>query len=120
MVKENDKKIKSDWHRADILAALKRRGTILARLSRESGLASTTLNNALARRWPKGERIIAQALGTTPEEIWPSRYISIANSDLSNGFKELKSEKGKKWGDKKETIKKYIQKSHLSTGGLTS
>ncbi|WP_262417001.1 helix-turn-helix domain-containing protein [Providencia rettgeri] len=28
----------------------------------------------MARRWPKGERIIAEFLGVAPSEIWPSRY----------------------------------------------
>ncbi|WP_347253623.1 helix-turn-helix transcriptional regulator [Leminorella grimontii] len=64
----------SDWHPADIIAALKKRGTSLAEVSRNAGLASSTLANALNRRWPKGERLIADALGATPERIWPSRY----------------------------------------------
>ncbi|EIO7467847.1 helix-turn-helix domain-containing protein [Salmonella enterica subsp. enterica] len=63
-----------DWHSADIIAALKKRGTSLSAISRNSGLASSTLANALNRRWPKGERLIAEALGVTPEQIWPSRY----------------------------------------------
>ncbi|MCW2477563.1 helix-turn-helix domain-containing protein [Candidatus Symbiopectobacterium sp. NZEC135] len=66
---------KQDWHPADIIAAIKRRGTSLAALSRASGLASSTLANALTRRWPKGERLIAQAINVSPEEIWPSRYL---------------------------------------------
>ncbi|HCL5274685.1 TPA: helix-turn-helix domain-containing protein [Salmonella enterica] len=64
----------SDWHPADIIAALKKRGTSLSALSRQAGLASSTLANALIRRWPKGERLIAEALGIAPEQIWPSRY----------------------------------------------
>lgn len=63
-----------DWHPADIIAGLRKRGTSLAALSRQAGLASSTLANALNRRWPKGERLIAEALGTAPEQIWPSRY----------------------------------------------
>lgn len=63
-----------DWHPADIIAALKKRGTSLAAVSRNAGLASSTLANALMRRWPKGERLIAGALGVPAEEIWPSRY----------------------------------------------
>ncbi|EAY2063393.1 transcriptional regulator [Salmonella enterica] len=63
-----------DWHSADIIAALKKQGTSLAAVSRNSGLASSTLANALNRRWPKGERLIADALGVSPEQIWPSRY----------------------------------------------
>lgn len=63
-----------DWHSADIIAALKKRGTTLSAVSRKSGLASSTLMNALVRRWPKGERLIAEALDVAPEKIWPSRY----------------------------------------------
>ena len=53
---------------------LKKRGTSLSALSRQAGLASSTLANALTRRWPKGERLIAEALDVAPENIWPSRY----------------------------------------------
>ncbi|KHS70065.1 MULTISPECIES: helix-turn-helix domain-containing protein [Pectobacterium] len=63
-----------DWHPADIIAALKKRGTSLAAVSRNAGLASSTLANALQRHWPKGERLIAEALGSSPEQVWPSRY----------------------------------------------
>ncbi|HHT0414238.1 TPA: helix-turn-helix domain-containing protein [Klebsiella michiganensis] len=37
-------------------------------------LASSTLANGLNRRWPKGERLIAEALDVAPKSIWPSRY----------------------------------------------
>ncbi|MBN3174284.1 helix-turn-helix domain-containing protein [Pectobacterium brasiliense] len=63
-----------DWHPADIIAALKKRGTSLAAVSRNAGLASSTLVNALKRHWPKGERLIAEALDSSPEQVWPSRY----------------------------------------------
>ncbi|MFP9468814.1 helix-turn-helix domain-containing protein [Pectobacterium brasiliense] len=68
---------KHDWHPADIIAGLRKKGTTLAAVSRASGLASSTLANALTRHWPKGERLIACALGKQPEEIWPSRYRSM-------------------------------------------
>ncbi|EGT0638383.1 transcriptional regulator [Citrobacter werkmanii] len=29
---------------------------------------------ALIRHWPKGERLIAEALDVVPEKIWPSCY----------------------------------------------
>lgn len=64
-----------DWHRADIVAALRKQGWSLRRLSQHHGYKSATaLNNALDRPWPKGERLIAQAIGVAPEVIWPSRY----------------------------------------------
>lgn len=46
----------------------------MAALSRQAGLASSTLANVLVRHWPKGEKLIADALDVTPEQIWPSRY----------------------------------------------
>ena len=63
-----------DWHSADIIAGLRKKGTTLAAVSRKAGLASSTLANALTRHWPKGERLIAEELGVSPEKIWPSRY----------------------------------------------
>nr|WP_318383175.1 helix-turn-helix transcriptional regulator [uncultured Enterobacter sp.] len=62
------------WHPADIIAGLRKRGTSLAALSRASGLSSSTLANALTRPWPKGEYLIADALGVHPSLIWPERY----------------------------------------------
>lgn len=67
--------MKEDWHPADIIAAIKKKGSSLSAVSRLSGLNSSTLSNALARRWPKGERIIAEFLDLQPSEIWPSRYL---------------------------------------------
>ncbi|MCX8655984.1 helix-turn-helix domain-containing protein [Gilliamella sp. B2894] len=65
---------KKDWHSADIIAALKKKGTTLSALTRQSGYAPSTLSNALVRPWTKGELIIANALGIEAKRIWPSRY----------------------------------------------
>lgn len=64
----------TDWHPADIIAGLRKKGTSLAALSRDSGLSSSTLANALTKPWPKGEYLIAEALGVHPSVIWPTRY----------------------------------------------
>lgn len=71
-----------DWHRADILAAVRKKCGSLASLSRQHGLSSGTLGNALIRPWTKGENIIAAAIGFRAEEIWPSRYQSISGENL--------------------------------------
>lgn len=65
---------KKDWHPADIIAAVHKRGTSLAAVSRSAGLSSSTLANALIRPWPKGEMLIAQAIGMDAADIWPERY----------------------------------------------
>ncbi|WP_050115680.1 helix-turn-helix domain-containing protein [Yersinia thracica] len=62
------------WHHADIIAAIRKKGSSLSALSRGAGLNSSTLSNAINRHWPKGEAIIANFLGVEAAEIWPSRY----------------------------------------------
>lgn len=64
----------ADWHRIDIVAALHKRGVTMRGLSENAGLKPDTLKNALHRSYPKGERIIADALNMEPANIWPSRY----------------------------------------------
>ncbi|ATC78638.1 TPA: helix-turn-helix domain-containing protein [Proteus mirabilis] len=66
--------INKNWHPADIIASLKKKGTTLAEVSRAAGLSSSTLSNALSRPWPKGEQIIAKELDIPPSTIWPERY----------------------------------------------
>lgn len=77
-----------NWHPADIIAALKKRGTSLARISREAGLSSSTLANALHRPWPKGEFIIAQAIGLSPKIIWPDRYTDEKGHEIIRRFRQ--------------------------------
>lgn len=64
----------SDWHPADVLAALKKRGQSLAGLSAAHGYHATAAGKALKRSWPALEAVIAEAIGVKPEQIWPSRY----------------------------------------------
>lgn len=72
--KKHSKGSAQDWHRADIVAALHKRGITLAGLSRAHGLAARTLSNAMERHYPRAERLIAEALDMRPEDIWPRRY----------------------------------------------
>lgn len=63
-----------DWHAEDIKAAVRKSGTTISQLSRDAGLAESTLRNVFRYHWPKGERIIAAALKLEPQTIWPTRY----------------------------------------------
>jgi Ner family transcriptional regulator len=63
-----------DWHPADVLAALKKRGHSLAGLSVAHGYHATAAGKALKRSWPALEMMIAEAIGVPPQQIWPSRY----------------------------------------------
>lgn len=64
-----------DWHPGQIVGEVRARGLTLRKLSLCAGLAQDTVKNALYRHCPKYERIIAEAIGLSPEEIWPSRYV---------------------------------------------
>ncbi len=69
------KPAQKDWHRADIKAAVSKAGYTMSQLARNAGYGrENQLHDALRRPWPKGERIIATAIGQTPQSIWPSRY----------------------------------------------
>ncbi|AIJ09289.1 helix-turn-helix domain-containing protein [Edwardsiella anguillarum] len=66
--------VKQDWHPANVVAAVHVKGLTLRELSLGAGLKQDSLKNALYRKCPKYERIIAAAIGVNPEDIWPSRY----------------------------------------------
>lgn len=66
--------VASDWHPAYIVAEVHVKGVTLRELSLGAGLKKDSLKNALYRKCPKYERIIADAIGVSPAEIWPSRY----------------------------------------------
>lgn len=63
----------SDWHRADILAALRKNGWSLRSLAKAGNVSYNTLKSALDKPYPKMERLIANAVGVAPEEIWVTR-----------------------------------------------
>ncbi|MDG6895073.1 helix-turn-helix domain-containing protein [Volucribacter amazonae] len=79
------KKTAEDWHRADIIAALHKKGWSLRQLSLKHGYSqASTLKNALDRPWLKGEKIIAEAIGIPPEEIWAERFAHRNNKKFAD------------------------------------
>ncbi len=66
-----------DWHRQDILAAIRKRGITVAELARRNGYPNpVTFYNVFKVPYPKVQNIIADYLGVPPQEIWPTRYLS--------------------------------------------
>lgn len=88
-----------DWHHADIIAAIKKKGTTLAAVSRQAGLSSSTLANALSRPWPKGEWLIAETIGVHPAKIWPSRYYDSETKQLIDRRKLIRSNEKNREGE---------------------
>lgn len=68
---------REDWHPADIVAALHKRGLTLRDIARQHGLKdSSTLSKAMIQSYPAGERRLAEAAGVSVQEMFPSRYYS--------------------------------------------
>ncbi len=88
-------KMENDWHPADIIAGLRKKRTTLAAVSRQAGLGSSTLANALARPWAKGEMLIAEALGVPASTIWPSRYFDEKHCLIPRSVRSPKVKAGK-------------------------
>ncbi|MEQ9919241.1 helix-turn-helix transcriptional regulator, partial [Pectobacterium brasiliense] len=79
---------KKNWHTADIIAALHRKKLSLSEVSRQAGLSSSTLANALTRPWPRGEKLIADALNMAPQDIWPERYFDEDGSPVTRRIRK--------------------------------
>jgi Ner family transcriptional regulator len=62
------------WHRADIVAALHKRGMSLRRLALQHGRGESTLRSALHVPRSPSNRIIAEFLGVPIHELWPAWF----------------------------------------------
>ncbi len=63
-----------DWHPADVIAAVRKKGSSIRQLSIAAGLHPGSLRVALARHYPKAQAVLAAFLEQPPQAIWPSRY----------------------------------------------
>lgn len=62
------------WDQQRISAEIRRRGSSIARLSRENNLSRGTLQGVFYRRYPKGQAIVAAFIGRSKHELWPHWY----------------------------------------------
>lgn len=62
------------WHREDIKAAVRKRGTTMTKLATDHGLSDSACRIALIRPAPSGESVIASFLGVPLQVLWPDRY----------------------------------------------
>lgn len=90
------KPARQDWHRADIKAALERKGWSLRRLSSHHGFAPGSLNAVLHKPWPRAEQLLAETLGVPPYRIWPSRYHRDGAPKSGRGARGLGRRKAKR------------------------
>lgn len=67
--------LEEGWHRADILAAVRKRGSTLAEIARGVGLARQTMYWAMSTA-PRlrANKAIAEFLGVSLHELWPQWF----------------------------------------------
>lgn len=65
---------RQDWHPADVVAALHKRGITLRKLAEQHHVSSKAVIQALRVRNLPSEKRIADAIGIPAMDIWPSRY----------------------------------------------
>jgi Ner family transcriptional regulator len=75
-----------DMHPADVIAALRKRGTSLRKIAIENGYSH--IQRVLTSPWLAAEQLVAKALDRRPEELWPSRYLNPADRALA--FKQTR------------------------------
>lgn len=63
-----------NWTKQRILYELRRRGTTAAALARKEGLSRSTLYGAMEQPYPRVHSLIAKALGSKRQTIWPEYY----------------------------------------------
>lgn len=64
----------TDWHPADIKAALAKKGYTLKAFAAKHNYERSGISRALIYPWPNIEALVAEAIGVPAPEIWPSRY----------------------------------------------
>ncbi|WP_092685197.1 helix-turn-helix domain-containing protein [Rhodopseudomonas pseudopalustris] len=69
----------SGWHRADIVAAFRKRGTSLAEVARKHELCDSALRAALTRPRSPSNRIIANFLEVPLHVLWPRWFDRTGN-----------------------------------------
>jgi Ner family transcriptional regulator len=62
------------WHRADVLAEVRKRGSTLAAIAATKGLARQTMYWAFIRPNLRANRAIAEFLGVPLNELWPQWF----------------------------------------------
>jgi Ner family transcriptional regulator len=96
--KPAEQKQLQDWHWADVLAGLRKRGWSLKQIGEAEGYAAgNTLGNAARHPYPKAEATLARYLGVDhPMEIWPSRYDSDGHPNRRMGRAPMRGQAPRK------------------------
>ena len=77
-------------HPADIVAAVKKKGTNLSQLSLANGFGESTLRAALKKPHPRAQRLIAETIGVPMHQIWP-QWFDASGQRIGSGSRSRSS-----------------------------
>ena len=97
------KPAQQDWLPAYLVYRLRLAGLSFRRLSRQHGYCASSAQMATRIPWPKMERIVADALGVQPQEIWPSRYHADGTPKSGRGERGIGRRRSKRDGKQDHT-----------------
>lgn len=81
MATKKSTSVQEDMHPADVIAALRKRGTSLRKIAIENGYSH--IQRVLTSPWLAAEQLVAKALDRKPEDLWPSRYLNPSDRALA-------------------------------------
>lgn len=121
MITNKSTPLQEDMHPADVIAALRKRGTSLRKIAIENGYSH--IQRVLTSPWLAAEQLVAKALDKKPEELWPSRYVNPADRALA--FKQTRRiavtmPRNRKHTSREPDPESPAENSDAAPGGATS
>lgn len=82
------------WHKEDIKAAVRKRGTTLRALSVKAGLCRDAAGQGLSRPYPGAQRAIAAFLDVPLNELWPQWYDQTGQRIITKSIRKASPKRG--------------------------
>lgn len=109
------KPARQDWHRADIKASLEKKGWSLRQLALHHGYCGHYFCEVFLRKHFNAQRLIAEAIGVKPWDIWPSRYEADGTPIRKNAW--LPIERPAHWGKNPVRQPENLAAKDTTSGG---
>ena len=80
------------WHKADIVAAVRKTGSTLSAISLGLGLTRSAASRALILPHERVNRAIAEQIGVPPHRIWP-QWFDASGQRIGSGSRSRSSQR---------------------------
>lgn len=73
------------YDKHDVVRCLQKQGKNLSSIAKDAGFSDSVCRLAFIRPQAMGEKLIADATGYQPQDLWPDRYDKKGNRTVSRG-----------------------------------